>query len=156
VLRDSSLMARQLAAIESWVVAAPQYLERNGTPQSPGALAQHEALVYRTVGGRTTVRLDGPDGAHEIEWQGRLQADEVLFLRDAAVAGAGVAVLPTTVVRQAVASGRLVRVLPDYAVRRGAAWLVWPSNSHVPARVVALREFLAERLSVAFRAWVGA
>ncbi len=66
------------------------------------------------------------------------------FLVAAAVAGAGVALLPRFAAETDVREGRLVRVLAPHAARVGALYLVHASTRHVPRKVAVFRDFVVE------------
>jgi DNA-binding transcriptional LysR family regulator len=70
----------------------------------------------------------------------------MMFARDLAAAGGGIALVPSTIAAHDVAAGRLVRVLPRYSFPAGALYLVWPSRRLIPARVAVVRDFLIEEL----------
>jgi DNA-binding transcriptional LysR family regulator len=78
--------------------------------------------------------------------KGPITCDDMLFLRDAACAGLGIALVPVDIVGADLKGGRLVRVLPRYGRDGGAVYVVWPSQKLVPAAVVAARELLIEEL----------
>jgi DNA-binding transcriptional LysR family regulator len=71
------------------------------------------------------------------------------FLQEAAIAGAGIAILPSEICLEAVEAKELVRVMPRYSAGGSGSglYLVWPSQKLVPARVVAVREMLIDELS---------
>jgi hypothetical protein len=77
---------------------------------------------------------------------GRLGGDGFAMARAAALAGAGVALLPGFLCLDELAHGALVRVLPRHAHRGQPVYLVLPSPRLVPARVAALRDFLVAEL----------
>jgi DNA-binding transcriptional LysR family regulator len=70
----------------------------------------------------------------------------MLFLREMALSGTGLTLLPVQNADADVRAGRLQRVLPRYRVEGGGLYLLWPSRTLVPPRVVAVRELLAEEL----------
>lgn len=146
-LDDSSLIARKLSDSSLRMFAAPAYLERRGAPRTPAALATHDCLVYGSSAKRTLWRLHGPRGEHSVGVRGPVACDDLAFLRDAASAGLGIALLPEVLALAAVRAGKLRPVLPRYSVPGGGLFLVWPSQRLVPARVVAVRELLVEELS---------
>jgi DNA-binding transcriptional LysR family regulator len=146
-LDDSSLIARKLIASELGIFASPAYLQRRGRPRALGDLAHHDCLGYGGRGGRWTWRLHGPGGEQSVSVSGSVVCADMLFLREMALRGTGLAMLPAEAVAPDVAAGRLVRVLPRHGLQGGGLYLVWPSRSLVPARVVAVREFLTEALS---------
>ncbi len=75
----------------------------------------------------------------------RLGVNNGEVLRDAAVAGLGLVVLPTFVVGDAVASGTLQAVLRDYEFFDPSIHAVWSPNRQLSAKVRALVDFLSER-----------
>lgn len=152
-LADSSLIARKLAPTIGGVFAAPSYLKKHGYPANPSELADHECLLYSyssashaqtwtlqaQVGGTATVRVHG-----------RLLANAGEALRDAAVAGRGIALFPDFLVVEQVRSGALVRVLPEWRLYDGAIWALFPQNRYVSATVRSFVDFLREHLE---RTW---
>ena len=74
--------------------------------------------------------------------------DDYGYVRAAALAGGGVALLPRLVCATDEAAGRLVRVLPVYAARGAGLYVLVPSAAHVPARVAAFRDFVAAAFEV--------
>lgn len=145
-LQDSNLMTRKLASIDAWVVAAPNYIERHGLPLFPDELADHPCVLYQARGGRSTWRLSSAEGERPIEVHGSVDADDLAFVHAAVVAGAGIGLLPLWLTSPDLSRGTLVRLLPDYAERGATMHLLWPSSSHLPARVALLRDFLAAHL----------
>jgi DNA-binding transcriptional LysR family regulator len=146
LLKDSSLVAKKLVSTDLQLVAAPAYLRRRGTPKTLRDLAAHDFLMYRPEAGKNLLRLAGPNGDESVEVTGPLAADDLSFLQRAAIAGAGIALLPVLSLRALLDQGSLVRVLPAYAMRGGALYLVSPASRHQLTRVRLLREFLATNL----------
>lgn len=141
-LKDSSLVARKGGQVAMRVFASPEYLARRGTPRSLKELAGHEWIMFRPIQRMT---LSGLGESASIEPKGRLIADDLFFVREAARAGAGLAFAPAFLVDRDVEAGRLVRVLPRLEARSGAMWIVTPGG-HLPKRTVAFREFALEWL----------
>jgi DNA-binding transcriptional LysR family regulator len=145
-LDDSSLVARKIAVTEVGIYAAPSYLEEHGTPRKLALLAEHEAVLYSGRGSGASWRLHGPRGVERVDVAGRLVADDLGTVRLLALAGAGVALFPDTVVRADVERGALVRVLPSYGLRGEPVHLVSVPLRHVPLRVKLLRDFLLREI----------
>jgi len=147
-LTDSSLIARRLATVRRVVVSSPAYWDRHERPTRPADLAGHATMSYANVPDTETwgfVREDGgslstgPSGS-------RLRANNGEMLAEMAVAGLGVAVLPTFIVSDAILSGRLEMVLPDVAPPQLGAWVVYPPTRHLSRRVRAFIDFIAARI----------
>ncbi len=80
--------------------------------------------------------------------QGQLRANNGEVVRDAAIAGQGIAVLPTFIIGAALASGALVQVLEDFALPSAAVYAVYPQHRQ-SARIVQLfSDYLRDRLTV--------
>ncbi|HET6345259.1 MAG TPA: LysR substrate-binding domain-containing protein, partial [Myxococcota bacterium] len=77
---------------------------------------------------------------------GNLSVDEIGFVLQACIAGAGIALLPAELAGQSAQQGRLERVLPGYYDDGGALFVVLPSSAFVPARVALLRDHLVTHL----------
>src|SRR5512143_1872669 len=107
-LQDSSLVARRAAPIVVRLYASPLYLARRGTPRTEEDLEAHDWIQFR--GGPQHLRVSGPP--RKGGRPPRMVCDDVLFVRDAVRAGAGVGLLPTFVAEPDVLAGALVRVLP--------------------------------------------
>jgi len=141
-LEDSSLVARKIAPIKGTVVASPAYLAAHGAPQRPEDLIGCEALmqgseVWRFMDGRKTITLRP---------EGRFKADNGQALLAAAVAGLGVAMLPTFLAGPAIERGEIVPLLPDFPMPEAGLYVVRPPPAgHMPGKVRALTDLLIER-----------
>ncbi len=146
-LADSSLMSRKVATISGLAVAAPSYVERHGLPRAPTDLGAHHCVLFRRGPMTAVWDLLGPDGTIEIPVRGAIEVDDMTFAYRAAVAGAGLTMLPSFIALPAVERGELVRVLPGYRFAPVSMYLVTPSSRLPAARVVAVRDFLIEELA---------
>ena len=109
---DDLLVARKLGACRSVVCASPAYIRASGYPNAPDDLRHHRCITHAYVG-RTEFRLQRNGQTLRIPVRGQLQSSEAAVTRRAALAGAGVAMLPTYFVSADLASGELIRLLPD-------------------------------------------
>jgi DNA-binding transcriptional LysR family regulator len=144
-LVDSSLVARKLADVDLHLVAAPAYVARTGMPRTVRELDGRDAVQFRAFRGPLRLRATGRTAV--VKLATRVVADDLSFVRDAACAGAGVALLPSFLVRADLAAGRLVRLLPRHAAPQAGLYLVHPAARHVPLKVTAFREVVLERLA---------
>jgi DNA-binding transcriptional LysR family regulator len=148
VLEDSSLFARRvLDAGLDGLVASPAYIAARGAPASLQDLAGHDCLVFAHPSGRTTWQLSAHDGTDaEVQVAGRLSGNTVQVLRKAALAGLGIALLPSTMTRRELRAGLLVPVLPQYHRKGHGVHMVYASRRHLPPAVSAFIELVAARL----------
>ena len=107
-------VVRPLVTLERRICAAPAYLQAHGTPHSVAELAAHQTLSFLLTDGNRW-RLTGPDGqAHTVPVTSRVRTNNTDGLLDMALAGHGLAILPTYLIAPHVAAGRLCPVLPGY------------------------------------------
>ena len=144
-LKDSTLRARRICPIRLVLCASPAYLDERGTPRSPEDLKSHEFLVY-DIGGGTAIRMQDEQGNERvIHASGRMLANNGDFLRDMALAGHGVVMLPTFIVWHSLATGELVPLLENYTPPRLHAWAVYPQTRYLSRRARLFIDFLVDR-----------
>ncbi len=103
-----------LCPYELITVCAPSYLRNRAAPTHPTELADHSCLT--TVLFRTTWSFTHPRGSMNIEVHSRLQSSDARMVRDAAVKGMGISILPRFLVKGDLENGLLVRILDEFAV----------------------------------------
>ena len=142
-------MAQRVGPNDFGVVAAPSYLAARGRPRTPDDLKRHECIRFRTRTGFLPWRLEGPGGAsaRELPVSGSVICDDMGFMHQATLAGAGLGFLPLQVLGDDLRKGRLVRVLPRHLMPGGALYVVWPSRRLLPARVALVRDLLVAGLT---------
>jgi DNA-binding transcriptional LysR family regulator len=150
-LDDSRLIARRLASNRRLLCASPAYLARHGRPRTPADLAQHECVLLTGRNGRQdTWRLTDRRGhEHVVRVQGRFETTLGELVRDAVLAGQGIALHSHWHVHEELREGQLEVVLPEYTLPESAIWAVTPQRRLVPPRVRAFVDFIIERLSEA-------
>ncbi|GGM16454.1 LysR family transcriptional regulator [Pseudomonas asuensis] len=147
ILEDSTLIAKRLMDIPMAACASPEYLKQHSTPETPDDLRHHECLLYGHV--------------KSVEWKfqtqgqlvcvpvkGKLRTNNGEVVRDAAVAGLGIAYLPVFIVNNALNDGRLVPVLQAHQPPTSAFYAVYPQHRQSSRAVQAFANFLREHLAV--------
>lgn len=143
-LENSSLIARKIAPCKQVFCASPEYLNKKGTPKVPIDLALHPCLVYSNDLKPDTWVLHGPEGIESIKVSGPVCADNGDVLKEAAVAGLGVTLLPTFIVGADIKSGSLQQILSDYHPPEISVYAVFPSHRYLSAKVRTFVDFLSE------------
>ncbi|HEY0229923.1 MAG TPA: LysR family transcriptional regulator [Dokdonella sp.] len=149
-LVDSNLVARRIAVNERVLCAAPSYLAQRGMPATPEQLSAHECIVLVGSQGRQDLWRMSDASGHEVALRvsGRFESNFGEVLRDAAVAGLGIALHSTWHVHEDLRAGRLVQVLPRWRIAASGIYAVMPQRRLAPLRVHAFVEFLIERFGV--------
>ena len=151
---DADLQVKIISRSGGMLVVSPALLAAHPEPQSPAEVAWLPTLGHtdRTGLDRWTV-VNAAGEEAEIVHEPRLSASTFPILRQAAIEGVGVALLPEYSCREPLQQGQLVRILPDWAARQGILHLVFTSRRGLLPGVRALIDFLAEILSPRSPAW---
>jgi DNA-binding transcriptional LysR family regulator len=144
-LPSSSLIARKVAPASLVVCAAPSYLARRGVPAHPDDLRTHDCLAYGYLATGNQWKLTGPDGDHRINISWTLCANNGEVLRDAAVKGRGIVLLPSFIVGADLQEGGLRSILTDYPAPEIAVYAIYPPTRHLSVKVRMFIDFLIER-----------
>ncbi|KHK54890.1 LysR family transcriptional regulator [Ralstonia sp. A12] len=146
-LDDSNLVVRTFGVSNQVLVASPEFVAEHGPFETPESLQGVRGLWLGAVSSeRSRWRLAGPEGAVDIECQPVLATDDLRLLGLSAIAGVGVAQLPTNQCAEALHDGRLVQLLPQYKLQMHQFHAVFPSRRGLVPAVRAFIEFLAVEL----------
>ena len=147
---EDGLVMRAFGRANQLLVASSAYLARAGAPASPQELRERETLDYGGELDPGPWQLVGAHGeSMRAEHTPRVLCHDFIVLREAALAGLGIAQLPESVVREDLRSGALTRVLPDWSSPEGIVHVVFPSRRGLLPAVRSFIDFLAERLPAA-------
>lgn len=144
-LTDSSLIARRLAPDRRVLCGAPSYFERHGEPETPDDLIRHNCLSYAYVSDTDQWQFIDGEGTRAVAVRGTLRANNGDAIRQALLAGLGIAILPSFIVGPDVQAGRLKEVLRPYVPNRASVYAVYPHSRHLSAKVRVFVDFLADR-----------
>lgn len=147
VVRGAALVTRLLGKTSGVLCASPSYLARSGAPGSPDELELHGCIVYNAPPHGSEWELRGADDSRvTVPVKTRLAVNSLAMVRDAAIAGLGIARLPTFMCSEPLSVGRLVRVLPQHAAVERPVYAVCVGKKYMPAKVRAFLDFLASRM----------
>ncbi|GAB2882556.1 LysR family transcriptional regulator [Paraburkholderia jirisanensis] len=145
-LADSTLIAQKLAEVRMVACCSPVYRDTRRLPMTPADLARHPCLLYGEEG-RSGWRFEVEGTVHSIEVHGPLRANNGEVLRDAAMAGIGIALLPEFIVADALANGRLIEVLAPFVSPPLTLYAVYPQHRQSSVTIRAFTQFLRERFA---------
>lgn len=138
---EPGLIARRLSEVKLVAVASPAYLAAHGTPASRRDLSRHRCLM--NLGRGELPQTQWPFGkGHKISVTGALFSNDLGLLRDAAVRGLGIALLPMPFVHALLEDGALVHVLPGELEAESQVAVVYPERELVPPQVRAFVDIL--------------
>jgi len=149
-LPDSALVARKLGQSRMLLCAAPAYLARKGTPRTPPDLATHDWLCGEMLGSGLLL-VDEKGGEHRVRFKPKVLCNNVLPLRQFALAGQGISLQPEGEISEDLAQGRLLELLPGFRVAPMEIHAITPQRE-IPEKVrrvvEALRSYFGTTLSV--------
>ena len=151
-LSDSTLIVRKLGTSDWLICASPKYLKAAGLPRTPADLARHSCVVHGPSIEGATWSLRGPKGAAVVQLNAAVAANTMSFVREAALAGLGIVLLPGPMVAPYLRSGALVRILEPYRRAATSIQLVYPTRRHLSAATKAFIDFVVGRAGDLFAA----
>ena len=144
---DSRLVRRVLAPHRLIACAAPGYLDRHGAPANPDDLASHQTLAYTHAGALVPWRFAVNGQERAVHVAGRMRLGNTEALRDAALAGEGIAQLGAFLVGEDLRAGRLAPVLEAVAPAGAPVCAVYPHRRHLAPKVRVLIDAIASKWS---------
>lgn len=137
---DNRLVAKRLSTSRRLLVASPDYLARHGTPATLADLAGHDGLLYANRD--ADWRFGGPEGWAVLRPRAALRVNNGLVMRDAALAGLGIALLPTFFVHAERKAGTLLAIDIGRAAESAELHIAYPRDRSASAKIAALTESL--------------
>lgn len=148
-LPDSSLIARKLSDMPRVLCASPAYLERAGAPAALEDLTRYDCVGYAHLAAGQVwqfVPARGSSDVRTVRVKSRFVANNGELMRDAAIAGLGLVLLPEFIAAAALRDGKLVRVLPGCRPLPTALNALYPRDRQRSPRVRAIVDHLATAL----------
>jgi DNA-binding transcriptional LysR family regulator len=148
-LKESSLKARKLCDCARIVCCSPEYARNNGVPENVAGLAQHACIDYAHVRTSDLWQFESEvDGGRSVSvlMRARIIANNFEAMRDMAIAGLGLVLLPEFVAAAPLRQGTLISALPNATPQPYTISAVYPYTRHVSSKV---RKFI-DHLVAAF------
>jgi DNA-binding transcriptional LysR family regulator len=142
-IADTYLVAWQLAASRRVLVAAPAYLDRHGAPRSPEELEGHRGIFYMHRGGADW-RFAQRGETRIVRGRPGMVLNNGDMMRDAAIAGLGLALLPIFIVGGAIKAGTLRVIDVGIEAEQEYIYIAHADGQHPSAKLRALGTWLRE------------
>ncbi|MBV8410678.1 MAG: LysR family transcriptional regulator [Alphaproteobacteria bacterium] len=139
---DSRLTTRLLTRGPQVTVASPRYLKRHGEPKTPQELQQHNCLISRFGPDWSFKGSDGKPFTVRVRGNAMINSGDAL--RETAVAGTGIAQGTWWLYRKDLAKGEVRAILKDYELEGAPVSVLYPPQRHLPAKLRAFIDFLAQ------------
>lgn len=147
--RSTSVVMRRLTRGCIAVCATPAYLARHGVPERPEQLLEHRCLALPADQWGDPRVFTGPHGEEvQVRPTNVMFANNAEMLRQLALLGHGIAIVPSYLIERDVAEGRLVSLLPDYRLPCVDVHIAYPSRHYLPAKVRTFIDHLVEQYAL--------
>jgi DNA-binding transcriptional LysR family regulator len=148
-LRDSSLVARKLAISRRVVCCSPKYVERHGLPSTLDDIAQHSCIGYANTHSSQLWQFEseGVNEPRSLTIRSRIVANNGEAMRDAAITGLGLAVLPLFIVADSLAKRELINALPHERPVDDTIYALYPHTRHIAQKVRLIIDHLVQALA---------
>ncbi len=145
-LQDSSLVAIPLMNTPMLTVASPEYLKREGIPQSPEDIKHHNCIVYvsQAVQKKWYFSRDQTDFVIPVSGSIRSNSADTIF--ELVLSGGGIGQLPQWMVTRAIRDKSLVHLLSDFQTENIPFNFVYPQNRYLPAKVRCFIDFVKKNI----------
>ncbi|WP_447928749.1 LysR family transcriptional regulator [Vreelandella sp. EE27] len=149
---SDTLVARPLMNYGLTLCASPTYLQRQGAPQTPCELAHHDCLAFAYPPGtewqwaEKKWQFHGPEGEVTVEFLSRIEVNHAQGLRQAALAGIGIAMLPNVQISEDIRAGRLIPLLAHYSLPQRPMHLLYHQDHYRSPKLRSFIDFAVEAL----------
>lgn len=143
------LMGRRLMRIDHIICATAEYLNQHGVPNHPHDLKEHSCIALSEEAIDSRWRFSREGKSVSVDVQGRYTINHAVIRLDAVLGGMGIGSVPYFIAKDALKSGQIMQVLPEWSFKtnyHGDAWVLYPPTRHLPIRIRAFVEFIAQRL----------
>lgn len=145
-LPDSSLRAHKLKDSPRLLCASPEYIERNGLPETPEELMSHDWIIFTLLPTPYHYTFTKNKKSNKIQIKGRIKTNNGNAVRNLVLEGSGVAALADFLVAKDLKEGKLIHLLPDYHIADAGIYAVFQNKHLQQAKVRAFIDFMADRL----------
>ena len=140
----SSLVVNPITIIPRVICAAPSYLNIRGIPERIQDLKEHSCLHYGYLSSGDQWEFIEQEKEEKVSVEGVLCCNNGEVLRDAAIAGLGIVILPTFIVEEALKNGALQTILSNYKLPELNLSVIYPINRHLSTKIQLFTQFLQE------------
>lgn len=146
-LPDSSLIAKKLGTIPRYMVASPAYLKAHAEPTQLDDLLKHNCLIYSLLTTKNEWHFSHQGEQQKVSVKGHFSSNSPDAIREAALAGQGVAVMLGWLVEDDIKNNNLTLLMPEFVPTALDIHAVYPQRQFVPAKVSLFLDHLQAALN---------
>ncbi len=144
---DSSMIAKPLCQSHFYLVASPDYLQKNASPIAPEDLTRHNCIIYSHLHTQNTWQFLNQSKNVAVPVSGNIRCDNGDVIVQAAVVGIGLAMVPSWLAYKQLQAGTLIELLSEFSAEPVTISAVYPERKHLPLKVRTFINFLSEHLA---------
>ena len=148
-LPESTLIARKLTSFEAVLCASPAYLAKRPAPTTVDEMEEHDKVLFLPSARTTGWTMIKGDQTFELARPARFASNNILAVRAAVLAGAGVSAMAEFMVACDIADGRLIRIMDGWHSPSTDINAVYPARQNLPPRLSLFLEHLAKSMNPA-------
>ncbi len=150
-LQDSSYIARLIKPIQFVICASPDYIKKQGTPTKPEEVSKHSCLIFPRAGhSNSWLFKDENQEVYEAHIHGQCTITNSNAIKQCAVMGMGLSLLPDWLVNNEIRDGALIRLYDDYSVTAtdydSGIYVLYPSKEYMPLKTRTFIEYLLQNM----------
>jgi len=146
-LDDSTLISRKVFSSYGVIIASPDYLQREGTPQTPAELSQHKVINYSHLKQPNTWSMvDSAGRQHQVQVQSRVLTNSPEMELSLCIDGQGITRMPRFNLHDEIETGKLVELFSDFQRQEINLYLIYPSRKYVSSKVRCFIDFVVADL----------
>ena len=141
-LNDSMYVSRRIASARRVICASPEYIKKNGMPEKPEDLLNHNCLIYMPRNDMGKWEFLDKGKRKKIKVTGDIQCNSGDALRVASIQSRGITQLPTYMVGLDIQAGRLEAVLEDFEPEKQPIYAIYNHRKYVSAKIKTFIDFI--------------
>jgi DNA-binding transcriptional LysR family regulator len=146
---DSSLVAKHIKTLPLILCASPGYLDQYTRPTSAECISKHNCIIDSNFRIGNQWPIVSPDGqTTSIEVNSRVAANSPRAVKEIAIAGGGIGMIPRFIVEQELDEGVLTEVLPGFSTLEFGLFAIYPHRRYLSRKVRCFIDFLVEEFGV--------
>lgn len=149
-IHDESLVSKKLGGDIFIFVASHDYLQKNTSILKPEDLKAHICWTFSQMNRANEWKVNNGKQTKTIQVEKKLQNNSLQSIKSIIIAGGGIALLPSVLVKESLIVGELVHVLPDWKLEGGSLHLCYPKQKKTPLRVKLFIDYLMKALGKGF------
>jgi DNA-binding transcriptional LysR family regulator len=145
---DSNMIARHIQNIPLTLCASPDYVKHQGLPITPAHIADHNCIIDSNFSIGKHWPITSPDGTVDIiNVHSNLSVNSPQAVREMAIAGCGIAIIPQFMVEDALQEKQLIQILPEHTTLIFGLYAIYPHRKYISKKVRCFIDFALEHLS---------